>query len=286
MINLNGTGVALITPMHPNGTVDFQGLENIVDHVADHVDYVVALGTTAEVATLATREKVEVIAAVKRKLAGRKPLILGHGGNDTIELLAEMKDIDWHGIDGVLSVTPYYNKPSQYGLMAHYEALANASPVPLILYNVPGRSGINLSVETTVHLAKHPNIVGTKEASGNIEQAMSIVSETPSDFYLISGDDMLSPALISIGAKGVISVLANAYPKAFTEMVAFCLKGDFQSAAVHWKKWLNLNPLLYEEGNPVGIKEVLSKMGVCGNGVRMPLVTASDGLKTRIYKAM
>ena len=281
MINLQGTGVALITPMLANGELDLPGLENIVDYVAS-ADYIVALGTTGEVATLKTGEKNKVMDVIKTKLAGKKPLVLGHGGNDTGKLISQLNDFDFEGIDAILSVSPYYNKPSQTGIIAHYEAIANASPVPVILYNVPGRTGSNISAASTLELAKHPNIIGIKEASGNVEQAMAIARDKPGDFYLISGDDLLTPALISIGAKGVISVLANALPQQFSEMVSACLKSDFSAAAIIWKKWLDLNPLLYEEGNPVGIKAVLAQLGVCGDGVRLPLVAASNGLKERI----
>jgi len=282
MINIQGTGVALITPMIASGELDFQGLENMVEHVSPFVDYIVALGTTGEVATLKTKEKGQVMDVIKRKLAGRKPLVLGHGGNDTGKLVSQLNNIDFTGVDAILSVSPYYNKPSQGGIITHYEAIANASPVPVILYNVPGRTGSNISAASTLELAKHPNIIGIKEASGNIEQAMAIASGKPKDFHLISGDDLLTPALISVGATGVISVLANAYPQQFSAMVSACLKSDFSSAATIWKLWLDLNPLLYEEGNPVGIKAVLSKLGVCGDGVRLPLVAASGSLRERI----
>jgi len=282
MINIQGTGVALITPMLASGELDFQGLENIVDHVTPSVDYIVALGTTGEVATLKTREKDQVVDVIKRRLAGKKPLVLGHGGNDTGKLVSQLKDIDFTGIDAILSVSPYYNTPSQSGIVAHYEAIANASPVPVILYNVPGRTGSNISAASTLELANHPNIIGTKEASGSIEQAMVIARDMPQDFCIISGDDLLTPALISVGAIGVISVLANAFPKQFSEMVSACLKSDFSTAATFWIQWLDLNPLLYEEGNPVGVKAVLAKLGVCGEGVRLPLVAASEGLKKKI----
>jgi len=286
MINLNGTGVALVTPMDADGLLDLEGLSNAVDFVSKHVDYLVLLGTTGEVATLTTKEKNLVLETSKKKLAGKKPLVLGHGGNDTGKLISQLNDIDFNGIDAVLSVSPYYNKPSQKGVIAHYEAIANACPVPIILYNVPGRTGSNIPAASTLTLAKHPNIIGIKEASGNIEQSMAIAKDMPSDFYLISGDDLLTPALISVGAKGVISVLANAFPKEFSEMVSLCLKGEFSSASNHWKKWLDLNPLLYEEGNPVGIKEVMRNLGICGSGVRLPLTVASQELINKIKAFM
>jgi 4-hydroxy-tetrahydrodipicolinate synthase len=282
MINLTGTGVALVTPMLADGAVDVKGLKNLVEHVLQGVDYLVALGTTGESATLKTDEKVLILNTIKEKLAGRKPLVLGHGGNDTLKLISQMKDYDWAGIDAVLSVSPFYNKPSQNGIIAHYQAFADASPVPVILYNVPGRTGSNMTAATTLKLSDHPNIIGIKEASGNVEQSMAIARDKPSDFFLISGDDLLTPALIAMGAQGVISVLANAWPREFSAMVRHSLAFDFTGASPYWKKWLDLNPLLYEEGNPVGIKVVLEQMNVCGGSVRLPLVSASEGLKARI----
>ena len=286
MINLKGTGVALVTPLLPNGGVDVAGIEKLVDFVAPHVDYLVALGTTGEVATLTTHEKILVLETVKRKLAGRKPLVLGHGGNDTLKLISQMKDFDFGGVHAVLSVSPYYNKPSQAGIVAHYEAFANACPVPVLLYNVPGRTGSNVSAQTTLALAQHPNIVGTKEASGNVEQCMAIAAGKPADFLLISGDDMLTPALISIGAVGAISVLANAFPQAFVQMVNRCLHHQFAEAQKIWNQWITLNPLLYEEGNPVGIKAVLEAQKICGGHVRLPLAKATAALQARIEAAM
>jgi len=286
MINLKGTGVALVTPMLADGSVDVAGMERLVDFTAPHADYLVALGTTGEVATLTTQEKITVLETVKRRLAGRKPLVLGHGGNDTLKLISQMKDYDFHGVDAVLSVSPYYNKPSQSGIMAHYQAIAEACPVPVLLYNVPGRTGSNVSAETTLALARHPNIIGTKEASGNIEQCMAIAAFKPSDFLLISGDDLLTPALISIGAVGAISVLANAYPQAFSQMVNLSLSRHFAEAREIWARWMALNPLLYEEGNPVGIKAVLREMEICEGFVRLPLARATEGLQARIRLAM
>lgn len=282
MINLHGTGVALITPFLPDGKVDVSGLEKLTDHVLTGVDYLVVLGTTGESATLTTKEKDLVLSTVKRKLAGRKPLILGHGGNDTAKLISQMKDMDLSGVDALLSVSPYYNKPSQAGIVAHYQQFADASTVPVILYNVPGRTGSNISVASTLELAKHPNIIGTKEASGNVEQCMAIAKRKPEDFYLLSGDDLLTPSLIAIGAQGVISVLANAWPVEFSAMVNHCLRSDYASAASIWKNWIDLNPLLYEEGNPVGIKCVMEELGICSPSVRLPLLPASENLSWRI----
>lgn len=282
MIDFSGTGVALVTPMTHDGKVDTKGLRTLVNHVVKGVDYVVALGTTGEVATLDSDEKANVIEVVKTELAGRVPLVVGHGGNDTGKLISQMKQMDWDGVDAVLSVSPYYNKPSQAGIVAHFSAFADACPRPVLLYNVPGRTSSNLTAATTLTLAQHPNIIGTKEASGNVEQCMAIAAGMPSDFYLISGDDLLTPSLIAIGASGVISVLANAWPVEFSKMVKKCLNGHFHEAAGYWKKWIDLNPLLYEEGNPVGIKLVLEQMGLCEASVKLPLIKGSEGLKQRI----
>jgi len=286
MINLHGTGVALVTPFLPDGTVDTAGLANITKHVMQGVDYIVALGTTGESATLTTKEKDLVLDAVRKEMAGTKPLVLGHGGNDTAKLISQMKDMDFTGVDAVLSVSPYYNKPSQAGIVAHYRAFADACPVPVILYNVPGRTGSNISVATTLELARHPNIIGTKEASGNVEQCMAIAKGKPDDFRLISGDDLLTPSLIAIGAEGVISVLANAWPIEFNQMVKLSMETKYTEASAFWKKWLDLNPMLYEEGNPVGIKAVMKELGLCGDTVRLPLLPASSGLTERIRKAI
>ena len=282
MINLSGTGVALVTPMKSDGSLDVAGLRKVVEHVVQGVDYIVALGTTGEVATLDSDEKTLVMDTVKQQLAGRKPLVYGHGGNDTGKLISQMKDQDWAGIDAVLSVSPYYNKPSQNGIIAHYEKFADACPRPVILYNVPGRTSSNLTAPTTLKLAGHPNIIGTKEASGNVEQCMAIAKDKPADFWLLSGDDMLTPSLIAIGTQGVISVLANAFPIEFSKMVKHCLSGRFSDASTIWKKWIDLNHLIYEEGNPVGIKAVLHQLGVCEDGVRLPLMAASQNLSDRI----
>lgn len=286
MTKFLGTGVALVTPMHKDGSVDLSGLQNLVNHVADGVDYLVALGTTGEVATLQKQEKIGVAETIKSVLNGRKPLVLGHGGNNTAALIQQFEDYDFQGIDAILSVSPYYNKPSQAGIRKHYETLADASPVPVILYNVPGRTGSNMTAETTLHLARHPKIIGIKEASGNVEQAMAIAAGKPDDFLLISGDDLLTPSLMAIGGVGAISVLANAYPVSFSAMVNACATNDYATAANVWKRWLDLNPLLYEEGNPVGIKAVLAALSVCGPDVRMPLAPSSTGLMDKIKKAM
>jgi 4-hydroxy-tetrahydrodipicolinate synthase len=286
MADFHGTGVALVTPFLNDGRIDFDSLARLVNHcIEGGVDYLVVLGTTGESATLSAEEKAAVLEGVKKANQGRKPLVLGHGGNDTSRLISGMQSIEWEGVDAILSVSPYYNKPSQAGIEAHYEALATDAPVPVIMYNVPGRTGSNMSVSTTLKLATHPNIIGIKEASGNVEQAMAIAAGTPDDFLLISGDDLLTPALISVGATGAISVLANSHPGEFSQMVNLSRSRDYEAAAGIWKNWISLNPLLYEEGNPVGIKALLEQMGICQAFVRQPLQKASAGLTTRIREA-
>lgn len=287
MADFRGTGVALVTPFLSDGRIDFVSLEKLVNHcLTGGVDYLVVLGTTGESATLNTEEKAQVLQKVKEVNQGRKPIVLGHGGNDTARLILGMQSIDWEGVDAILSVSPYYNKPSQAGIQAHYEALATDAPVPVILYNVPGRTGSNMTAATTLKLAAHPNIIGIKEASGNVEQAMAIAASKSEDFLLISGDDLLTPSLIAIGAVGAISVLANSHPAEFSQMVQHSRNQDFEAAAAIWKNWIALNPLLYEEGNPVGIKAVLSMLGICETHVRQPLRKVSDGLMARIREAM
>jgi 4-hydroxy-tetrahydrodipicolinate synthase len=287
MPDFKGTGVALVTPFLADGHIDFSSLTRLVNHCVDGgVDYLVVLGTTGESATLSAEEKAAILYCVKKANQGRKPLVLGHGGNDTARLIAGIQQIDWQGVDAILSVSPYYNKPSQAGIQAHYEALATDAPVPVILYNVPGRTGSNMSASTTLKLAAHPNIIGIKEASGNVEQAMAIAAGKPQDFLLISGDDLLTPSLMAVGAVGAISVLANSHPREFSQMVISSRNRDFEAAAGIWKNWISLNPLLYEEGNPVGIKAVLALLGICEAHVRQPLQKASEGLMARIREAM
>jgi 4-hydroxy-tetrahydrodipicolinate synthase len=287
MANFLGTGVALVTPFLADGRVDFESLEKLTEHcISGGVDYLVVLGTTGESATLSALEKAEILSVVRTKNNGRKPLVLGHGGNNTSRLIEDLKQINWQGVDAILSVSPYYNKPSQAGIQAHYEALASAAQRPVILYNVPGRTGSNMSATTTLKLARHSNIIGIKEASGNVEQCMAISAGKPDDFLLISGDDLLTPALISIGAVGAISVLANSHPKEFSAMVRHSVNLEIEAARQIWKNWIALNPLLYEEGNPVGIKAVLAELGICGPAVRLPVLEASAGLTDRIRQIL
>jgi 4-hydroxy-tetrahydrodipicolinate synthase len=282
---LKGTGVALVTPFTKDLAVDYNGLKKLLDFVLDGgVDYLVINGTTAESVTTTAEEKKQILQTIKEHVNGRVPLVYGLGGNNTQELLNSFATTDLNGIDAILSVSPYYNKPSQQGIYQHYVAIADASPVPVILYNVPGRTGSNVTAETTLKLAAHPNIVAIKEASGNLEQCMAIAKHKPADFLLISGDDVLTLPMISIGAVGVISVLANAFPEKFSTMIRHGLNYDFAKASELLYDFVDINPLMYEEGNPVGVKALLERFGVCEPAVRMPLVEASAGLRDRLYK--
>ncbi|PKV75775.1 4-hydroxy-tetrahydrodipicolinate synthase [Pontibacter ramchanderi] len=285
--SLKGTGVALVTPFASNLTVDYDGLRQLLDFTIEGgVEYLVVNGTTGESVTTTTEEKAEILAFVKKHVNGRVPLVYGLGGNNTQQVLDTLQKTDLEGIAAVLSVSPYYNKPSQQGIIQHYTLIADACPVPVILYNVPGRTGSNIAPETTVRLAAHQNIIGIKEASGNLEQCMYIAKHKPADFLLISGDDMLTLPMITFGAVGVISVLANAFPEKFSNMIRLGLSNQFKEASDLLFDFVDINAMMYEEGNPVGVKVLLERFGVCGGAVRLPLVEASAGLKDRIFKQL
>jgi 4-hydroxy-tetrahydrodipicolinate synthase len=287
MDKLKGTGVALITPFTPDYQIDFDGLAKLVQfNIAGGVDYLVVNGTTAESATTTQEEKDQILAFIKKQVNGARPIVYGLGGNNTGQLLECMRETDFTGITAILSVSPAYNKPSQQGIYQHFIALADASPVPLILYNVPGRTASNMVAETTLRLARHANIRGIKEASGNLEQAMQIAKYKPEHFMLISGDDMLTLPMITFGAEGVISVMANAFPEKFSTLVRLGLAHDFPQASKLLFELLDLNPLMYEESNPVGIKAVLELLGICGATVRLPLVEASPALKDKLKQML
>ena len=284
MKKLYGTGVALVTPFDENEKVDFRGLKKLLSHTAKGVDYYVVMGTTGESATLNKVEKEKVLAFVKENNPKKLPIVYGIGGNNTHEVIETINGSDLSGVDALLSVSPYYNKPSQEGIYRHFKAIADKSPVPIILYNVPGRTASNLTAETTLRLAKHPKIIGIKEASGNLEQCMKIAKEKPKDFMLISGDDMLAVPLYAIGAGGVISVLANAFPVIFKKIKKYSVEGKFPKAATEQFRLLEINGPMYEEGNPVGVKHVLKLMNICSGEVRLPLVSASASLQKKIEK--
>lgn len=279
---LYGTGVALVTPFDEEGNIDFASLKRLLVHTAKGVDYYVVQGTTGESATLTKEEKRKVLSFVIQNNRKKLPIVYGIGGNNTAQVLEEIEATDFKHISAILSVSPYYNKPSQEGIVHHFNFVADSSPVPVILYNVPGRTASNLAATTTLRLARHKNILGVKEASGNLEQCMKIAKEKPAGFMLISGDDLLTLPIYAIGGVGVISVLANAFPVTFRKMKNHAFAGDYAKAQKELFKLVDINGPMYEEGNPVGVKQVLHEMGICGPNVRLPLVQASDSLVRKI----
>jgi len=269
-----GTGVAVVTPFHKHGTVDFTSLGKIIEHiVTNDIDYIVALGTTAEVATLSENEKIAVTDFIIEAVDKRVPIMLGIGGNDTLKIVEQVKNMSFDGISAILTVAPYYNRPQQRGLFYHFKSIVDVSPVPMVIYNVPSRTSVNISAETTLKLANEvTGIIGIKEASGNILQCMEIIKNKPKDFLLISGDDALTLPLIAAGADGVISVVANAFPKEFSEMVHLALAGNMKKAReIHYKLLKFINAI-FEDGSPSGVKAALEVMELCSNNLRLPLV--------------
>lgn len=285
MEKFEGTGVALVTPFTEKGEIDFPALKNLLRYTAKGVDYYVVMGTTGEAATTSETEKKKILEFVKENNIAGLPIVFGVGGNNTHSVLDSINETDFSRVDAILSVSPYYNKPPQTGIIEHFRAIADASPVPVILYNVPGRTSSNLSADTTLKLAEHPNIIGIKEASGNVEQCMKIIRDKPKNFLLISGDDLLTVALYSLGARGVISVLANAFPKTFRRIKKAAFEDRYDKASKEIFRLLELNTLMYEEGNPVGIKQLLCEIGICKPFVRLPLVPASESLRKKIAEA-
>jgi dihydrodipicolinate synthase len=284
MKELYGAGVALVTPFHLDGTIDFDGLGNLIDHqINGGIDYLVSLGTTGEVATLTEAERKAVFRFTLEKVNGRVPLIAGIGGNNTAEVVHQLATFDLVGYTAVLSVSPYYSKPNQEGIYRHYKAVAAASPLPVILYNVPGRTGSNISPEITVRLARETsNIIATKEASGSFEQFSKIMRDKPEAFLLISGDDPTTLPMMALGAVGVISVVGNAFPAEVAKLTDLCLNGDYATARQIHNRLLRMTELCFAEGNPAGVKAILQRMGVCTATVRLPLVEASEALLTSI----
>ena len=273
-INLKGMGVALITPFKEDESVDYEALGRLVDYLLQNgADYLVVLGTTAETPTLTEEEKKKIIELVVTKVRHRIPIVLGVGGNCTKSVVDKLKNDNFEGIDAILSVVPYYNKPSQEGIYQHYKARAQATELPVILYNVPGRTGVNMTAETTLRLAREfKNIIAVKEASGNITQMDDIIKNKPKDFNVISGDDGITFPLITLGAIGVISVIGNAFPREFSRMVRLALAGDYDSARTIHHRFTELFSLLFVDGNPAGVKSMLSMMGFVENRLRLPLV--------------
>ena len=282
MRKLYGTGVALVTPFDAKNRIDFTSLKKLLVHTAKGVDYYVVMGTTGESATLTKEEKKSVLKFVRANNPKKLPIVYGIGGNNTQQVIEEINDTNLRGVSALLSVSPYYNKPSQEGIYQHFIAIANASPIPIILYNVPSRTASNLTAETTLRLAQHKNIIGIKEASGNLEQGMNIVKGKPKDFMLISGDDMQTLPLYAIGSVGVISVLANAFPVIFKKIKEHAFTGNYSNAQAEVFKLLEINGPMYEEGNPVGLKHLLKLLKIGNGRLRLPLVTASDFLQKKI----
>ena len=269
-----GLGIALITPFTEDGAVDYEALSRLIDYQLDNgADFLCILATTGETPCLSLAERAQIKSAIVRQVAGRVPILMGCGGNNTAAVVEELKNGDFSGIDGVLSVCPYYNKPSQEGLYQHFKAIAAATELPVVLYNVPGRTGINLKPETTCRLAKDcKNIVAIKEASGSLEQVDEIIKYKPNDFEVISGDDALPFAMIACGAVGVISVIGNALPKEFSRMIRLEFNGEFEAAQKIHHKFTDLYSLLFVDGNPAGVKALLTEMGFIKNQLRLPLV--------------
>ena len=278
-----GTGIAFITPFKTDKSIDIEALTNIVNHVIDNgADFLVVLGTTSEAPTLSAEEKKLIINTILKANNGRLPVMLGMGGNNTQAVIEAVKAQDFSGIQGILSVVPYYNKPNQRGMKAHFEAIADASPVPVVVYNVPGRVGVNLQAATCVELAKHPNIIAVKEASGNLQQIMEILRDKPADFDVISGDDGITQPLMALGAQGVISVAANAYTKPFSRMMRAMKEGRTEEALRLHYAMLRMNQLIFADGNPAGIKCLMSHMGLCQNVLRLPLVPTNEKVEADI----
>ena len=283
-----GTGVAIVTPFLENGELDKNGLKNLVEHLIDgNVNYLVVLGTTGENSTLDKNEKQTVFSLVNEFNNNRLKLVAGIGGNDTKAIIKDFSTFDLSGYSAILSVSPYYNKPTQEGIFQHYKSLSETTPLPIIMYNVPGRTGMNVTADTTLRIAKNcKNIIATKEASGNMEQIMHIIKDKPDGFEVISGDDGISLPLIACGSIGVISVVANAYPAFSSKMVSLCLEGNFAEARVVHEKMLPVIQSMFAEGSPSGVKYYLSKLSIIKESFRLPVVSVSDNHKIHIDELM
>ncbi|GAB2772569.1 4-hydroxy-tetrahydrodipicolinate synthase [Rhabdobacter roseus] len=282
-----GVGVALVTPFDEHHNIDYDGLQKLIEFVSEGgVNYLVVQGTTGETPTTSPDEKKALLEFTKQHNTKGLPIIYGCGGNNTRAVLQGLIDTDFSGVDAILSVCPFYNKPSQAGIIAHFTAIADTSPVPVIIYNVPGRTVVNMKPETILELAQHRNIIGVKDASSSLEQAMEIAWKAPKDFLLLSGDDNLVTPMISVGWHGVISVIANAFPREFTDLTWHALEGRFAEAAALQFSFLDFDRLLYAESNPVGIKKCLEIKNVCSSEVRLPLVKATDNLGEELKAAM
>jgi 4-hydroxy-tetrahydrodipicolinate synthase len=283
-----GTGIAIVTPFHEDGKIDWKSFKKLIEFwIEGKVEYLVVLGTTGESATVHGQEKQEVFSFVSETVNARLPLVAGIGGNDTAEVIEGFKEFDLKGYDAILSVSPYYNKPNQEGLFQHYKALNAATPLPTIMYNVPSRTGMNVTADTQLRIAREcTNIFATKEASGNFEQINHIIKYKPADFMVISGDDPITLPMIACGAEGLISVVANAYPADYSEMVRLCLSGKFTQAHQLHYKYTDIIASMFAEGSPSGVKAYLNEMGLCENSFRLPVYKVSDKHRQRIRELM
>ncbi len=281
-----GTGIAIVTPFQADGQVDYDGLKNLINYLVDGgVEYIVSLGTTGESATLNADEKKKVLTVTAEAVNGRVNLVAGIGGNNTAEVIEQVKSFDIPGYDAILSASPNYNKPSQEGIYQHYKAIAQAAKLPILLYNVPGRTGSNVSADTTIRLAREfKNIVGIKEASGNFDQINQIMRDKPEGFLMISGDDPISLPMIALGAVGVISVVGNALPRQTSDMIRKCLNHDFKGAEKGHYDLIDITRLCFVEGSPAGVKTALKQLGICGDTVRLPLTQVSEQTAATIVK--
>lgn len=287
MNKFKGLGVAMVTPFKTDKSIDFEGLENLINHLIDGgVKYLVVMGTTGENPTITTEEQNDILKKVVEVNAKRLPIVFGVGGNDTSSIINRLNSEDIADIDGILSVSPYYNKPSQEGIFQHYKAISYASKWPIIMYNVPGRTGSLVSAETTLRIAELPNVICTKEASGSLDICMDIIRQAPDDFGVISGDDNYTLSYIAAGMQGVISVIGNAYPKEFSQMVNYALDGDYKNARHLHYKLLPLMKSIFMDGNPGGVKYVLSKLGICENQFRLPVVPIDKATMKALDLAM
>lgn len=285
---LIGTGVAVITPFQPNGNVDFKSLKKIINNlISNNVDYLVSLGTTGESATLSKEEKKNIFDFTLEVVDGRVPLVAGIGGNNTHEVCKSLDEFNKKGFSAILSVAPYYNKPNQEGLFQHYKMVAGNAPLPIILYNVPGRTGSNMTADTTLRIANNvKNVLGIKEASGNLDQIMQIIKHKPNNFMVISGDDGIALPMIALGAVGVISVVANAWPKDFTQMIRLALNGDYIKARKLHYKLTDIINLLFADGNPGGIKAALKIKNMCDDVMRLPLAKVNENIYKKLKTAI
>ncbi|MEB0249323.1 MULTISPECIES: 4-hydroxy-tetrahydrodipicolinate synthase [unclassified Mucilaginibacter] len=288
MNKFHGTGVAMVTPFQVDGQVDYDALQKLIDHLIDGgVEYLVSLGTTGESATLSKEEKKQVFAFTARAVNKRVLLVAGIAGNNTLETVAEIKAFDTTGYDTILSASPHYNKPTQEGIYQHYKAIAEATPLPIILYNVPSRTGSSVSAQTTVRLATDfKNIIGIKEASGNFELLNQLFRDKPEDFLVISGDDPISLQMVAMGGVGVISVVGNALPRQFSDMIRKCLTGDFKGAHASHYSMIEFTRLMFAEGSPAGVKSALKALGVCDDTLRLPLVNVSADTEEKIKEQL